>query len=324
MIIFFSVWNLGFFSLYEMLTVHPRFVCQSLHQNQLSRREKSLKVKNLPVKTKRVWGWQALSSWEKESQTQGAGSRWGFRFYSSTQLSFSLALGLSLGWARRNRAEKEPRTLHKLQELADACWIPVFLTGTWVSGSPGHRCQEGSAWPAPNLAPPSAGSGPELTEFLSAHRVPVSTSEGSLAQAFPKSSAAEGGHGTWGPRQLPEQAPHAGNTAAAPAGREAAQILHYTAGAWAPKKGEGFAVTIYQSQCLEKERSAFLKPRVPEPPQSLNSVYAVFAMNTTGLWVTPCMYHCSLCSCRAKPCIWMQIVISQLFHLPLWTPVFAW
>lgn len=74
----------GLFSLYKMLTVHPRFASQSLQQNQLSRREKSHKVKNLPIKTSCLWGWQAHSSWKKESQAHGAGgvprqscSRWG-------------------------------------------------------------------------------------------------------------------------------------------------------------------------------------------------------------------------------------------------------
>lgn len=115
----FSVRDLDFFSLYKMLTVHPRFASQSLHQNQLSRREKRHKVKNLPVKTKCLWGWQAHSSWEKESQVHGTGgvprqscSRWGFGHGNSTQLPlFISSMSISWGWVRRNRAGKEPGAL---------------------------------------------------------------------------------------------------------------------------------------------------------------------------------------------------------------------
>lgn len=97
----------------------------------------------------------------------------------------------------------------------------------------GIKCQEDSAQPAPNLAPPSAGSRPgitELTVFLSAHRVMVFSSTGSLAQAFPKTSAAGGRNRARGALQLPEQAPHPRNTLAVPGGRQATQILHYTSG----------------------------------------------------------------------------------------------
>lgn len=111
----FPVWNLRFFSVYKMLAMHPRFASQSLHQNQLSRREKSWKVKNLPVKTKRLWGWQTHSPWEKKSQKHGAGtiprescSRWGFGLCRSPVHQLHVCL---LGWARRNRVGKEPRAL---------------------------------------------------------------------------------------------------------------------------------------------------------------------------------------------------------------------